>query len=432
MSTVLGVTLPNSWSAAPLKHVTSLLNRGSAPDYVDVGPVRAISQASNQASGLDWSRTRFHEFSGNPANLKGHLRPNDVLINSTGTGTLGRIGYFTDSPDGLPCMADSHVTIARAKTDELDARFSYYWLSSRPFQEYVYAALVVGATNQIELNRDRLGDAPVPLPPLEEQRRIADLLDAETSKLDRIELLSSKLSCRLGERQESLLSSCFSSRTVEAGGTPPVNLALRRVVNRWIDYRGATPEKTVSGIPLVTAKNIRDGKIDMAASREYIAEDAYSDWMRRGLLMHGDVLLTTEAPLGQVAMVDDPGVALAQRVIVLRADQRFCSPEWLYWYLRSPQGQAELELRATGSTALGIKADRLRGVPIPMVKPAEAKERLAQLQSQVSQIENLQGELSRQRALIAERRQALITAAVTGKFDVSTADGRNATDGVTE
>jgi type I restriction enzyme S subunit len=117
-------------------------------------------------------------------------------------------------------------------------------------------------------------------------------------------------------------------------------------------------------------------------------------------------------------------------VIVLRVDPRFCSPEWLYWYLRSPQGQAELGLRATGSTALGIKADRLRGVPIPVVKLEEAKERLAQLQSQVSQVERLQGELSRQRALIAERRQALITAAVTGQFDVSTASGRNVTDGV--
>ncbi|URM89655.1 restriction endonuclease subunit S [Streptomyces sp. MRC013] len=281
------------------------------------------------------------------------------------------------------------------------------------------------------VNEAQIRDLRISFPDEGEQRRIADFLDAETGKLDRIQLLSNKLSRLLGERQASLLSNCFASHTVQADGALPINLALRRVVSRWIDYRGATPEKTVSGIPLVTAKNIRDGKIDLAASREYIAEDAYSDWMRRGLLMHSDVLLTTEAPLGQVAMVDDAGVALAQRVIVLRVDQRFCSPEWLYWYLRSPQGQAELELRATGSTALGIKADRLRGVPIPVLKPAEAKKRLAQLQSQVSQVESLQSELSRQRALITERRQSLITAAVTGQFDVSTASGRNVTDGVT-
>lgn len=314
---------------------------------------------------------------------------------------------------------------------DVDSRYLHHLLRSRPYMEQ-YRQFIRGVTTfDRSVSKEDFANLPMLLPPLEEQRRIADFLDVETSKLARIELLSSRLSHLLGERQASLLSKCFSSSTTETDGALPVKFALRRVVSRWIDYRGATPEKTVSGVPLVTAKNIRDGKIDMTASREYIAEDAYSDWMRRGLLLNGDVLLTTEAPLGQVAMVNDPGVALAQRVIVLRVDQRFCTPEWLYWYLRSPQGQAELELRATGSTALGIKADRLRGVPIPVLARAEAKERLAQLQRQVSQIESLQGELSRQRALIAERRQALTTAAVTGQFDVSTASGRNVTDGVT-
>jgi type I restriction enzyme S subunit len=189
MTTALGINLPSHWSVAPLKHVTNVLNRGSAPDYVDAGTVRVISQASNQSGGLDWARTRFHDFHGSPSTLKGYLHTNDVLVNSTGTGTLGRVGYFTGSPDRLPCMADSHVTIARTDRNKLHPRFSYYWLSSRPFQEYIYAALVVGATNQIELNRDRLGDAPVPLPPLPEQRRIADFLDAETARIDSLAAL---------------------------------------------------------------------------------------------------------------------------------------------------------------------------------------------------------------------------------------------------
>ncbi|CAL9374003.1 restriction endonuclease subunit S [Streptomyces sp. enrichment culture] len=426
MSSVLGFALPNSWSSAPLKHVTSTLKRGSAPTYVDAGPVRVISQASNQASGLDWSRARFHNFSGNPKSLKGYLCPNDVLINSTGTGTLGRVGYFTDSPDGLPCMADSHVTIARAKPDQLHARFSYYWLSSSLFQEYTYTALVVGATNQIELNRERLGDAPVPLPPLDEQRRIADFLDAETSKLGVLDERFKKLTGLLEERKAALIEECF---TFNAADGAPV-LPFRRAVKRWIDYRGATPEKTTSGIPLVTAKNIRHGRIDLDVSREFIATDAYADWMRRGLLEVDDVLLTTEAPLGQVAMVNNTYIALAQRVIVLRADQDVCSAEWLYWYLLSPQGQAELELRSTGSTALGIKADRLRGVPIPLPTLGEATQRLGQLADRVTQIEILQRKLTEQRALVTERRQALITAAVTGQFDVTTASGRNVTEGV--
>lgn len=186
MNSVLGISLPDDWNVSSLKRGTTLLNRGTTPDYADNGPVRVVNQLANQPSGLHWESTRFHDFHGDPTRLKGYLLPHDILINSTGTGTLGRIGYFEGSPDAKPCVADTHVTVARAATETIHPRFGYYWMASQPFQEYVYAALVVGATNQIELNRSYLSDAPVPLPPLEEQRRIADFLDAETSRIDRL------------------------------------------------------------------------------------------------------------------------------------------------------------------------------------------------------------------------------------------------------
>jgi type I restriction enzyme S subunit len=280
--------------------------------------------------------------------------------------------------------------------------------------------------SQFDTPWEQLRKLPLLLPPLDEQRHIAGFLDAETSKLKVLDDRFNKLIELLEERKAALIAACFS---FDAEDDVPI-LPLRRVVKRWIDYRGATPEKTESGIPLVTAKNIRNGHIDLEASREFIATDAYADWMRRGLLEVNDVLLTTEAPLGQVAMVSDTFIALAQRVIVLRAHQDICSPEWLYWYFLSPQGQAELELRSTGSTALGIKADRLRGVPVPLPTLSEATQRVGQLADRVIQIEALQRKLAEQRALLAERRQALITAAVTGQFDVSTASGRNVTEGV--
>ncbi|WP_329218204.1 restriction endonuclease subunit S [Streptomyces sp. NBC_01485] len=423
---------PVQWTRGRIKNLIASSTNGTwggepAEDGSDVRCIRAADfDRVGRRAKADGAPLRSVDAS----SLRQHLlHPGDLILEKSGGGEKQPVGMAV-LYDGAEKAVCSNFCSRISPESAVDSRFLTYVFAAAYGQGLTQSA-IKQTTGIQNLDAGAFFSSPWAYPGLEEQRRIADFLDAETSKLARIELLSSKFSHLLGERQASLLSNCFSSRTTEAGGTLPVNLALRRVVNRWIDYRGATPEKTVSGVPLVTAKNIRDGKIDMAASREYIAEDAYSDWMRRGLLMHGDVLLTTEAPLGQVAMVDDPGVALAQRVIVLRADQRFCSPEWLYWYLRSPQGQAELELRATGSTALGIKADRLRGVPILVLKPAEAKERLAQLQSQVSQIESLQGELSRQRALIAERRQALITAAVTGQFDVSTASERNVTDGGT-
>lgn len=175
--------LPDGWEWVPLKYLTTVLRRGTTPNYVDDGPVRVVGQAANQADGLDWGRTRFHAYQGDPSKLKGYLQPGDVLINSTGRGTLGRVGYFVGGPDGAPCMADTHITIARADTDRWYSRFAYYYLSSDLFYEYIYSALVVGATNQIELSNDRLAGAPAVLPGLEEQRRIADFLDVETARI---------------------------------------------------------------------------------------------------------------------------------------------------------------------------------------------------------------------------------------------------------
>lgn len=77
---------------------------------------------------------------------------------------------------------------------------------------------------------------------------------------------------------------------------------IGELIETLIDYRGKTPPKTEAGVPLITAKVIKGGTI-LTDRREYIAEATYETWMRRGLPKSGDVLITTEAPLGEVARV---------------------------------------------------------------------------------------------------------------------------------
>jgi type I restriction enzyme S subunit len=268
-----------------------------------------------------------------------------------------------------------------------------------------------------------LADVVMPCPPLEEQRRIADFLDEELAIVAAIQRNLERVLLALVERQDSSLAEVFESTSPRFQGKSLTSLPLRRVVSRWIDYRGATPEKVESGIPLVTARNVTNGRIDFESSREFISEDSYWTWMRRGFPKAGDVLLTTEAPLGQVAQVVNEGIALAQRVVLIRADDNAISSDWLYWYLQSPQGQRELTLRATGSTALGIKVDRLRGLPIPVSDQQSVRERLDWLGEVVRSHGLVQGLINRQLALLAERRGALVRAAVTGQIDVTTARG---------
>ncbi|MEE4495349.1 restriction endonuclease subunit S [Streptomyces sp. BE230] len=420
MSSALGVPLPDLWSTAPLKHVSTVLSRGSAPNYVDSGSVRTISQAANQANGVDWSRTRFHDFDGDPTGLKGYLRPNDILINSTGTGTLGRVGFFSEAPDHLPCMADSHVTIARANSDELDARFAYYWLSSRPFQEFVYAALAVGATNQIELNRDRLGSAPVPLPPAQEQRRIANYLDVETEKIDDLVTKKRHLVALMNERIDSrVLQHVGESQLTDApSGTAlvPIRRVLKKVFRPALNYVG-----------IVTA--FRDGQVTDRALRraEGYTMSASSDPQGQNVQINDVVVHGLDGFAGAIGTAE--AIGNCSPVYHVCVPKHNGDARYLGRLLRllALQGYLGNFATSTRERAVDFRNWEIFGrIPIPSVPDAEQQE----VGHWITQVRPLHEAIERSAALAAERRQALITAAVTGQFDVSTASGRNVTDGV--
>ena len=135
---------------------------------------------------------------------------------------------------------------------------------------------------------------------------------------------------------------------------------LEDCMDAVIDYRGKTPEKTTSGIPLITAKIVKGGRIE--TPNEFIAIDDYAVWMRRGVPKAGDVVLTTEAPLGEVAQLGNERVALAQRLIALRGKTGLLDNGFLKFLMQSEDVQEQLRARASGTTVLGIKQSELRKV----------------------------------------------------------------------
>ncbi|MBY6104064.1 restriction endonuclease subunit S [Marinobacter nauticus] len=141
-------------------------------------------------------------------------------------------------------------------------------------------------------------------------------------------------------------------------------LPLSEAVDALIDYRGKTPRKTNHGVPLVTAKIVKGGTILPAT--EYIAEEDYDSWMVRGLPKAGDVVVTTEAPLGEVAQLADENVALAQRIVTLRGTEGLLQNDYLRYVMQGAYIQGQLESRATGSTVKGIKQSELRKIKLPI------------------------------------------------------------------
>lgn len=132
-----------------------------------------------------------------------------------------------------------------------------------------------------------------------------------------------------------------------------------------IDYRGKTPKKAPDGITTLSAKSVKMGIIEYS-NAYYISPQTYEKFMVRGYPQKGDVLMTTEAPLGCIARLDRDDVAVAQRLLTLRGKRTILNNDYLMYYLMSRRGQHELLSRASGSTVQGIKRTEFDKVQIVM------------------------------------------------------------------
>ncbi len=181
--------VPNKWKWCKLKDICTFLSRGKSPKYKDEdGTYPVFAQKCNlKDGGISLEQARFLD----PDTLerwdeKYKLRNGDVLINSTGTGTVGRTRLFTeDCLDKYPFVVpDSHVSVVRTHVDVV-SEFVYSYISSAHIQQYIEDNLA-GSTNQKELYVGVLEEMVFPLPPLTEQKRIVSKIRSIFAQLDTI------------------------------------------------------------------------------------------------------------------------------------------------------------------------------------------------------------------------------------------------------
>ena len=261
----------------------------------------------------------------------------------------------------------------------------------------------------------------IPLPPLAEQKRIVAKIEELLPLIDRYEHAWSKLeqfNSRFPEdMKKSLLQYAIQGKLVEQrpeDGTAeelyqkiqkhhvelkhckdeldfsamdfeiPATwkiVELNQLYN-FIDYRGKTPIKSAEGVFLITASNIRQGYMDYTR-KEYISFEEYDTRKSRGITQKGDLLFTTEAPMGNAAICDLEECSCGQRIITFQEyEKNTAIPELFMYFILSPQFQKQLLDNCTGTTAKGIKADKLKHLIIPLPPLAEQKrivEKLEQL-----------------------------------------------------
>ena len=188
-------------------------------------------------------------------------------------------------------------------------------------------------------------------------------------------------------------------------------------IYNFIDYRGATPTKITNGIPLVTAKNVKSGYIDYTID-DYISEEEFKERQQRGISKKGDILFTTEAPLGNAALADMEKFSAGQRLITF---QQYGSKNELINYVMlmfilSDFFQQQLYVNKTGSTVAGIKAAILKTLWIP-VPPYNEQLRISNtLKSAINLIDSISQNKEILSTSISNTKYKILDLAIRGKL----------------
>ena len=311
-----------------------------------------------------------------------------VLIAMYGTGTVGNIGVL-----GIPCTTNQACCACITDSNVVINWFLFYVLLA--FRAFLIGK-ASGTTNLQNLSKDKIEKIWIPLPPLEEQRRIVAKLDDIMGNLERMDQAYTELSGPMLKHFKNLvLQQAISGQLVPQLDSEPAVEQLGpahkpeevpfAIPEKWkwvaledlfqfVDYRGKTPIKSASGVRLITSSNVRKGYLDHTRC-EYISIDEYQSRQSRGVSHKGDILFTTEAPLGNVALADLDVFSVGQRVITLKS-KGLALNECFVWFLLSNYFQTEILKQATGSTVQGIKAARLKKLVLPL-PPIEEQKRIA-------------------------------------------------------
>ncbi|MFE4820816.1 restriction endonuclease subunit S [Streptomyces sp. NPDC056704] len=288
-----------------------------------------------------------------------------------------------------------------------------------------------GAVRTPRINPEDLGDIRVALPSLEEQRRIADFLDAEISRIDRLSSRQQQVMRLLDERESAQLDLAIDNLAGRHGTVP-----LRRFL--WGVDQGSSPQ--CEAVPagdgewgVLKVSCLRPGFF-LPHENKRLPNGADPD--RTSEVRDGDLLITranTPQLVGSTAVVRKvrSKLLLSDKIFRVRLSHEI-SPEFVATVARGSRIRALCAASSNGASQsmANIRFEEVKAWPLPAVGPDLQRDLVERISRSRAQLDALRPKVNRQLDLLAERRQALITAAVTGQFDVSTASGRNVTDGV--
>ncbi|MEQ9487061.1 restriction endonuclease subunit S [Coleofasciculus sp. F4-SAH-05] len=338
--------LPPGWAITTISDITEYLSRGKQPKYASYSSLPVINQKAIRWFGIQneylkyiapvqfdkWEPERF-------------IQAGDILWNSTGTGTLGRACLVKQHDLEPPKVVDSHVTIVRPHRAAVESRFLFSWIQSSEVQEKI-ASLATGATNQIELSRATIASMRIPIAPLNEQKRIADKLDALLARVDachdrlirvsfiiqqfRQATITAGISRKITQnsRRKSTENSAYNHQKIVGKLSDFADVIDPNPSHRYPSYKGGT-------IPILATEQMSGLNDWDTSSAKLIKSDFYEARKTAHDFLNNDIIFARKGRLG-LARNPPKNIryVFSHTVFIIRVKADNILPSYLLWFLR--------------------------------------------------------------------------------------------------
>ncbi len=279
---------------------------------------------------------------------------------------VGSKTFFADS-EVEGAIATGEWLIVRPHSSALDARFACHWLTSSAARREV-RELVKG----IHLYPKDVARLSIPLPPLEEQKRIAAILD----QADDLRRKRQRALDRLNQLGQAIFIEMFGDSNAESGWNCNVT-ELSRVCKKISDGTHQAPNWADSGIPFLFVSNIRNQRINMN-TKKFVSYEEFEKLTKHTKIEPNDVLYTCVGSYGYTAVVDGSATFTFQRHIAhLKPNLAVVLPHYLSWCLETPKVKTQADKLATGIAQKTVTLSALKKfrVPIPILMAQKEFER---------------------------------------------------------
>lgn len=424
--------LPIGWRWCLLSEVCIYIHRGKSPTYSDVKKYPVVAQKCNQWSGFSLEKAKFADpktFDRYTDDQK--LKDGDLLWNSTGLGTLGRMAIYDSSVNKYGvAVADSHVTVIRCVPELVVPKYLYLYFAG-PVVQSVIESKADGSTKQKELATSTVVKYPIPLPPLAEQKRIVEKVEELMPLVERYEKAEAKrieLEKALpGDLEKSILQDAIQGKLVEQDPKDePASELLARIAAEkaklikekkikkekpldpidesevpfalpkgWAWCRLGEICKTISGVSyqkgdvgkekgvrILRGGNVKDGAAVILRDDDVWLPASYRDGENAVEL--GDVIVV--ASTGSSAVIGRPGIVrdkydnaqIGAFLRIVRCNDKSCQG-YIHLIFQSEYYRENIRKAVKGIGIKNLKAEYITSMVIPLPPLAEQKRIVAKV-----------------------------------------------------